>query len=413
VTPGGADEPIARRSADAATAPVGDSLLVYDGSRETAHLLNPTAAAIWRLVDGTRGPAAIADAVARQFATEPEAISDDVRAVLENLVDLGVITANGASPPTPATPVARASGVVDGPSAGAGPPVWPGPAATIGPFDALGFGFTIVAPPDLADRLAATLRALRALGAPVAGERTEADHRYVIAPDATGADDPRVAAWHDDELVASGRQSDVVATVLWHINNQAVSRPYDGLLVHASAVVHRGHVVALAGTMDAGKSTLVAALARRGHPYVTDEAVAIPRGTLDVEAYPKPIGLDPGSWPLLADLRGAALEDVTSRWWVDATAIALASTETNRARRPLGAVVLVQHRPSATTELERLAPPEAALTLTGNLFNLAAEREAALACVAAVAEAVPCYRLTSGDLDEAVAAVEEVAAAVG
>lgn len=47
------------------------------------------------------------------------------------------------------------------------------------------------------------------------------------------------------------------------------------LVLHASAVVLEGGAVAVAGPKGAGKSTLCAALARRGYPLLADDVVAV------------------------------------------------------------------------------------------------------------------------------------------
>jgi hypothetical protein len=61
-----------------------------------------------------------------------------------------------------------------------------------------------------------------------------------------------------------------------------------------------------AGVMEAGKTTLVAGLVRAGFGYLTDEAGAIERETLLIQPYPKPLSLEPGSWPLFPELEPQA-----------------------------------------------------------------------------------------------------------
>lgn len=56
-----------RRSDAVAVSELDDELVLYDSATQQVHVLNHSAAAIWRLCDGTRTPAAIARDVARYY----------------------------------------------------------------------------------------------------------------------------------------------------------------------------------------------------------------------------------------------------------------------------------------------------------------------------------------------------------
>ncbi len=69
--------------ADVALRRVGSEWVVFDAAGDRAHVLNPSAAAVWAYCDGAHDAAAIADALARELpAAEPAAIRRDVEAVL-------------------------------------------------------------------------------------------------------------------------------------------------------------------------------------------------------------------------------------------------------------------------------------------------------------------------------------------
>ncbi len=89
--------------------------------------------------------------------------------------------------------------------------------------------------------------------------------------------------------------------LLWHINREVVTTT-EALCLHASAVACNGRAAVFVAPMESGKSTLVAGLVRAGGDYVTDEAVAFD-GSGAVLPYPRPIGLDPGSWSMFEELR--------------------------------------------------------------------------------------------------------------
>jgi hypothetical protein len=64
-------------------------LLDVDGRRLIG--LNETGARIWALMDGTRSVDAISRVLADEFETSVETATEDVRAFLEELVQLGAV----------------------------------------------------------------------------------------------------------------------------------------------------------------------------------------------------------------------------------------------------------------------------------------------------------------------------------
>lgn len=78
-------------------------------------------------------------------------------------------------------------------------------------------------------------------------------------------------------LVRSGSAARTLATLMWHVNQQAVaSAAADHVVVHAAAAVRDHESPLLPAPMESGKTTLVGGgLVARGWGYLTDEAVAI------------------------------------------------------------------------------------------------------------------------------------------
>jgi hypothetical protein len=75
-----------------AVRPADDGWLVLvnlDTGRSLA--INPTAATIWRLVDGRRTPRDIAGALAESFTDTPAHLLDDVRQVLTSFSKTGLV----------------------------------------------------------------------------------------------------------------------------------------------------------------------------------------------------------------------------------------------------------------------------------------------------------------------------------
>ena len=105
--------------------------------------------------------------------------------------------------------------------------------------------------------------------------------------------------------------------LLAEVNSHAIAAAADGLVFHSAAVSTSAGAVLLVGEPNAGKSTMVTGLVAAGLAYVTDEAVPVDLGSNVVTAYPKPIGLDLGSWDLFADLVPPSFDPlVEQRWWL-------------------------------------------------------------------------------------------------
>jgi len=82
----------------AATVPLDDNVALYDEVGQLMILLNPSAAAVWELCDGTRTLDEIGHALAEAHgATGADAavIGDDVRLTVHKLADLGLVVEAG------------------------------------------------------------------------------------------------------------------------------------------------------------------------------------------------------------------------------------------------------------------------------------------------------------------------------
>ena len=77
--------------ADVALRRVGSEWVLFDPARDRAHVLNPSAAAVWSFCDGTRTPAEIAAAIASDVPAPQGAIRPDVDAVLRRFAAEGLL----------------------------------------------------------------------------------------------------------------------------------------------------------------------------------------------------------------------------------------------------------------------------------------------------------------------------------
>src|SRR5207344_950749 len=88
--------------------------------------------------------------------------------------------------------------------------------------------------------------------------------------------------------------------VQW-LNQQAVDPEYS-VTGHAGGIERDGVACVLPADPESGKTTLTTGLVRAGYSYLTDEAVSFDWETGEIEPYPKPLSIDPGSQFLFPEL---------------------------------------------------------------------------------------------------------------
>ncbi len=271
-----------------------------------------------------------------------------------------------------------------------------------GVWDALGHRFRLwSSDPAIAAHLAALYAELEPAAAP-----HEAEYGIEVVTSA----DPRKAGFvvHADQRVSAPKQSlgRALAVLGSRINAAVVATPRRLPLLHAAAAARDGAAALLPASMESGKSTLVAGLVASGWSYLTDEAALVHGSELGLRGLLKPISLDAGSWQLFPDARpevtAAALTGVDQHQW-QVPPGALGLTPPSRSAH-VGVVVFPRYREGAPTELQPLRRVEVLESLLHCTFGGPRSREAFIE-LAAVAEAVPGYRLTSGSLAECLEAV--------
>lgn len=202
------------------------------------------------------------------------------------------------------------------------------------------------------------------------------------------------------------RPDDLVPMLLWWINRVVCFETTHRVMVHASVAACAGGAVVMPAPAESGKTTLVAGLVGAGFGYLTDEAAAIDPATGLVEAYPKSLSIDPGSWALFPQLRPDVAGDlrrfVAKQWHVPPDAIRAGAVVDSA--RPAW-IVAPRYEPGAPTTLEPLSRPDALELLVRESFNLTRVGRAGFDALAGIVRTSSCWRLTSGDLGEAVEAV--------
>ena len=270
----------------------------------------------------------------------------------------------------------------------------------LGPCRALEHHFDLLTPPEP--------EMVEVLGHLLAPFRTRRDDsaslsRYVVRH--RPARD-RYILYVDGERFATGRTArDLVAPLTWHLNRAVI----DGSvgrhhLMHASAVTRAGLTVVLPADMESGKTTTAAGLLRGGYDYVTDEAVAVDPATGRVHPFPKRLSLDPGSWPLFADLESKYRAPFLRQWQVAPSDLGAAI-----APGPVAApsvIVFPKYVAGATTEVVPIGDAEAVYELARMTFHFAQAPGRNLRSAARLVAGATVVRLRIGDLEDAVAAVD-------
>jgi len=413
------DEVLPRRAGHLSIVDFGGEAIIYDPVRRQAHLLNPTAALVLDRCDGETTLAALTGDLAGVYRADPDTVERDVRAAVDGfrtlllLVDPAVtgpsITEDEATPmgfdppPVPPDPPPNLSTPLPHHPL---PDDWP----YVSPvFSALDAHVRIRADDPVIGRYIDQVFASLILTSGDRGtaeSQEEADGRSVSTLDLFAGDGPIRLLLDGDEIGTGHDANGAVAILHWQLNQLAIEATSSKILLHASAVRRPGGVAVFPAESNSGKSTLAAGLVRAGFGYVTDEAVAVDPETGCVVPFPKPISLDPGAWPLFADCKpsmaGATETFFHHEWHLDPRVLDPAALVDLVTEQPVTMVAFPQYVEGAPTSLEPMRPAEVMLGLLRNAFNLATVGPAAIGALATIARQAAGFRLTVGDLDEAV-----------
>ena len=70
---------------------VEDEIVLFDPRVDAAHILNPTAALVWWLCDGTKKPTQIVEEVANLIEDPPDSLDKDVRETINGFSSLNLV----------------------------------------------------------------------------------------------------------------------------------------------------------------------------------------------------------------------------------------------------------------------------------------------------------------------------------
>lgn len=209
-------------------------------------------------------------------------------------------------------------------------------------------------------------------------------------------------------VLGSSNPAHILNDLFAHVNLDTVDAEDDLILIHAGAVATpAGAGVLLPAASGSGKTTLVAGLVRAGFGYLSDEAAVLEPTAGTVRASPTHLSLKAGSWTLFPDVGpGTAIAKLCGdTWHVDPDAIRAGSIAT---ACEVGFVIPHRFQPKSETHLESLTPAAACVELGRNLMAPRRDAPRALGLIGTICAAARCYRLTWGDLGEAVDVIREL-----
>jgi hypothetical protein len=178
--------------------------------------------------------------------------------------------------------------------------------------------------------------------------------------------------------------------------------------VHAAVAGRRDGAIVLPAPPDCGKTTLLAGLVRSGFSFLSDEVALFDVERPWVTPFPRPILIDPNSVEVLAGLGEAVPPECESfrgeRYQLCADDLRPGAMGTSL---PVSLIVQPRYEAGANPRLEAMSRADALRLLVEQSFNLDRFGGEGIRVLAEIVRRADCYRLTFGDLDEAVSIVRD------
>lgn len=269
-------------------------------------------------------------------------------------------------------------------------------------YRALSYAFRVRTDlPDIAhqlDRSLSRFGAVDANGGPVyeARRRLRADRHFVLYRNGRS-------------VRRSDSYEEIVDWVLWEVSARAISRARECLAIHAGAVSWNGAGIILPAPQDSGKTTLSAGLIGAGFSYLCDEAALIDVKTGELSPFPRPLSMEPSSVRLIPGLANKVESSFggPTRRQFHVLPEDLGPGPVGESC-PVRYVVAPTYAKGADTDLEPMSRADAVVTMARNSFNLKRFGRRGVRILAGLVGQAACYRLRTGDLSSAVAAVSNL-----
>jgi HprK-related kinase A len=198
----------------------------------------------------------------------------------------------------------------------------------------------------------------------------------------------------------------------WAVNWCVFTRPNQYLLLHSAVVERDGRALLLPGKPGTGKSTLTAGLIFGGWRLLSDEIGIVPPGTRRLLPLPRPVGLKDASIDIVRMLSPDATLGPASFGTRKGTVAHLRppAGSVRRDKEPAEAhwIVFPQFEYGAGTEVRRISRPDALLRVGAEGFNYSILGAVGFETLAGLVEGCECYELRFGDLQQAIASVDDI-----
>ena len=204
-----------------------------------------------------------------------------------------------------------------------------------------------------------------------------------------------------------------LAVLEWGLNLVIALRHYRYLMLHAAVVERNGQAMLLPAWPGHGKTTLCVALVHRGWRLLSDEFGLLRPGIARMIPVPRLMPLKNESIEVIRAFAPEAVigpsipntrKGTVAHVRPPAVSIGRAADEA-----PVRWLVFPKWTAGAPLVLEPVSPMEAFMQLATNAFNYEMLGVAAFQTVRSIVEMSSCHRLEYSDLDEAVAALTELA----
>jgi hypothetical protein len=167
------------------------------------------------------------------------------------------------------------------------------------------------------------------------------------------------------------------------------------LWLHGAAAGWRGRALMLPGRRGRGKSTMVAALCRRGWTFLTDDILPLDPATLRVLPFPR-----------VPEVRDDPGVEMPASWLLEVVKAEIPMDDRlERAPLPVAGIVLPGAARAGGVRLAPCTPAEAVIEIARGCWNFAEHGARAVATLSRLLSAVPTMRLTFDSATEAAARV--------
>lgn len=208
-----------------------------------------------------------------------------------------------------------------------------------------------------------------------------------------------------------------LAVLEWGLNLVIALRAHHLLMLHAAVLERDGRALVMPAEPGYGKTTLCAALACRGWRLFSDEFGMVRPADSQLLPIPRPLALKNASVDLIRtfspDAEIGTMIPGTRKGDVAHLKAPQEAVARMHEPAPASLIVFPRWRAGVACRLERVSAIDAFMLVASNAFNYELLGQSAFDAVAAMVRAAESFRLVYSDLEEAVAAIDELASRGG